>query len=203
MRPDAARSALVLLADRVVMWRGPSLTGTDVDLLVADGQRAAVEAVLADAGLARRADGHWASESGDVLLDLIAAGEWPRAYPGVDGVLRRAAREDPELPPVAAPEDRLLIFAADAVGGRPAAKLAAKLRPLAADPDVLARAGPLARAEGAIGLLRLAADPDALEASARRDALPYTRALLAALRSRCARSALRARVAARLAQKIR
>jgi hypothetical protein len=199
----AVRSTLARLGERVVMWRGPSLAGTDVDLLVAPGQREAVEEILGEAGLSRDEKGHWASAAGDVLLDLVGAGDWPRAYPAAAGVLGRARREDPELPPVAAPEDRLLIFAADAVAGRPASRLAAKLRPLAGDADVRARAATLARAERGAGLLSIAADPDALEGGARHDALPWRRALAAAARSARARAALATRLRAGAARRAR
>jgi hypothetical protein len=188
MNEQAAREVLARLADApVALWRGDSLAGHDVDLLVTGDWEGALRA----ASLAPRPDGHWVTPGGDVVVDPLPARDWPRHYPPADGVIARAERRDPELPPVAAADDRLAIFAADAVAGRSVAKLAAKMRAaLAEEPD----------AEPVLA-------PADLERWARRDALPMLRALGVVARMPRARHALLARARAggrrRLGQKKR
>jgi hypothetical protein len=190
MNEGAARDVLARLARApVVLWRGDSLSGADIDLLVTeDWQRA-----LSEASLAPRADGQWATADGDVLVDPLPAADWPRAYPPAGEVLARAERRDQRLPPVAAAGDRLAIFAADAVAGRSVTKLAPKMRAALAEAPGAGHGDPL---------LSIALDPDALEASARRDTLRWSRALRAAARSRRARHALVRRVRASAARRL-
>jgi hypothetical protein len=180
----AARELLERLAGApVVLWRGDSLTGSDIDLLVTGGW----EDALTAAGLQQRPDGHWANAAGDVIVDPLPAARWPRSYPPAAQVFARAARRDPALPPVAAADDRLAIFTADAVAGRSAAKLAPKLRAV------------LAEAPGA----RPALDPGDLESWARGDALPPARAIAVAARLPRARHALFARLRAGARRRLR
>ena len=72
-----------------------------------------------------------------------------------------------------------------------------RARRLLAAPATHERLKVLAAAEGMEALAALVADPDRLERSGRRGRLP-THAVLAALRSRAARAALRERIGARL-----
>ena len=179
MNEATARDLLARLADApVVLWRGDSLAGSDIDLLVSEGW----EEALRGAGLAPRADRHWTDAAGDVIVDPLPVADWPRSYPPAAGVIARATGR----PLVASAEDRTAIFVADAVAGRSMGKLAPKLREVGAE-DSLAQ-------------LVLTATP-------RRDALPWSRALLVALRApRTAHaliSRIRAAVARRTAQKNR
>ena len=175
MNEAAARALLVRLADApVVLWRGDSLSGSDIDLLVTGEW----EQALRDAGLAPRGDGHWANAAGDVIVDPVPLERWPRAYPPAGDVIARAAGR----PPVASEEDRREVFVAEAVGGRSMAKLEPKLRETAGG-------DPLAEL--------------VLRAVPRRDALPWRTALRVVARAPRTRHALLARVRSRLSQKKR
>lgn len=188
MDEQLAREVLAKLSGTdLVLWRTASVHGGDIDLLVPAGE----EGALATAGLEPAGDGHWKAAGGRVVADPFAVADWPRHYPVVDGVLRRAHRINPAAPRVAAPEDRLRILAADAVAGRPVEKLAWKMREALGD-----LAGPPA---GDDPLMKLARDPDALEAAAgRAGALPMRRALAVAMRAPRARWALVVRLRGRL-----
>src|SRR5439155_18346478 len=131
--------------------------------------------------LAARADGHWADPSGDLVVDPVDESDWPAAYPSVAGVAERASAAR-GTPPVAAPEDRVLIFAAEAVAGRPLATLLPKLRSLMGEGDAgagIAAAGldertlAIARSEQALSVARLGLDPDRIAGATVRGALSY------------------------------
>ena len=190
------------LGDRVIMWRGAELTGSDVDLLVLGGARGALESVLARDGLTAGPDGHWADPVGDLMIDLLDESDWPAAYPSAAGMTERAQAAG-GTPPVAAPEDRVLIFAAEAVAGRPLAKLLPKLRSLAGGGELAERALAVGRRERAASLARLGLDPDRIAGATVRGALSYRLALGAGLGSRRGRAALRTRLAATAARRLR
>jgi len=130
-------------------------------------------------------------------IDVLPAHRWPLGYPSLEGLVARSSDGDGALP-VAAPEDRLLIFAADALAGRPVAGLAARARDLLEDPDVLERLEAVAAGEGLMALAALISEPDRLVARARRGRLTYGTAARAAVQSPAARAALRSRLASRL-----
>jgi hypothetical protein len=162
----AARALLERLADApVVLWRGDSVSGSDIDLLVTGEW----EQALHDAGLVPRGDGHWANAAGDVIVDPLPVERWPRAYPPAAQVIARADGR----PPVASAADRTQIFVADAVGGRSMTKLAPKLRAVGGGDRVAA--------------LVLRAQP-------RRDALPWTSVLRVLVRAPRTAPALLARL---------
>ena len=206
MDEGAARALIALVAREVgpgaILWRGEGLGGSDVDLLVLPTAEARMAAALAGAGLrpALSDPGHvmWTHPNGtDVAIDVLAAAHWPQYYPSLEGLRERASAPNGDLP-VASAEDQLLILAAEAVGGRPLEKVLRKARVLVEAPGTRERLAALATAEGMEPLAALVADPARLERSGRRGRLPYPRALLAAVRSRAARAALRERVVARL-----
>ena len=200
---------LAEIAERVgsgaILWRGADLGGSDVDLLVLpDGARELAD-TLAREGLVPAAGdpGHvvW-SRPGLPPLDVLPASAWPSHYPDVAGVASRA-RARPGLPPVAADEDRALMFAAEAVAGKPVEKVARKLRAILAEPQARERIEEHAEREGARELAAVATDPDGLEAAARRGRLPYPRAAKVAARGPLARAALAARASARARRAVR
>ena len=208
MDEAAARGLMVEVAREVgagvILWRGAGLGGSDVDLLVLPGMEARLNATLARAGLrpALGDDGHlmWSDPNGpDVVVDVLTAAGWPAYYPSVEG-LRSRVTEGGELPPVASASDQLLIVAAEAVAGRPLAKVLRRARPLVEAADGRESLDGVARAEGLEPLADLVADPDRLQRRERKGRLPYAAAIATALRSRAARRALRARVAGRLAR---
>jgi hypothetical protein len=187
-----------------LLWRGSDLTGRDVDVLVTDRALADVAAVLRAAGLsaAGAADGHavWDDGAGALPpIDVLPGAAWPACYPGLTGVLERSTPAEPLR--VTSPEDRLLIFAAEAIMGRPLARVAAKARPLlTADSGVSRRLEALAASEDAgplahfvVGLAGREYPPGGR--------LTYRRALALATRSRPARAALRHRVRSRIARR--
>lgn len=206
MDEHAARALIALVAREVgpaaILWRGEGLGGSDVDLVVLPAAEARLAAALTAAGLrpALSDPGHvmWSyPDERDVAIDVLPAAAWPAYYPTLDGLRERASAANGGLP-VASPEDQLLIVAAEAVGGRPLEKVLRRARRLLAAPATHERLEVLAAAEGMEALAALVADPDRLERSGRRGRLPYPRAVLAALRSRAARAALRERIGARL-----
>src|SRR5206468_8253054 len=147
------------LGERTILWRGAEATGSDVDVLVLDGARGELDALLAQEGLERRDDGHWAAPDGQLIVDPVDEADWPPAYPAAAGIAARAEYLAGS-PPVASAADRMLIFAAEAVAGRPLAKLLPKLRALVERPEVVDDALALGASEGARSLARLAAEPD-------------------------------------------
>ncbi len=206
MDEGAARAVMTEVAREVgpaaVLWRGEGLGGSDVDLLVLPNAEARLNATLAGAGLrpALSDPGHvmWSMREGpEVEVDVLPAERWPSYYPSLDGLLARASDPD-ELPPVASAEDQLLIHAAEAVAGRPLAKVLRRVRPLLEASGAGERLQRVAAAEGLEPLAALVADPGRLERRGRKGRLPYPAALATALRSAAARRALRARVAGRL-----
>src|SRR5436305_13128043 len=102
----------------------------------------------------------------------MPAARWPRHYPALDDLRARASCPE-GWPLVAAEEDRLAIFAAEAVAGADLAHVAHRVRRLLGVPGVLERSRELARAERWQALLELVADPDALDRRARRGRLSY------------------------------
>jgi hypothetical protein len=199
---DRARAGEVLAAlgeqvgEGVLLWRGDQLTGSDIDVVALPGSEERLERSLAGAGLEHRDPGEWRAPDADVMVDVMHASDWPPEYPPLDGVAERSSAPSPGSPRVASAEDRLLVYAAEAVRGRDVAKLAHKARALLADPAVSERLRALAAAEGCTPLAELIADPDSLEARAQRGVLPYRRALGVALRCRGARAALARRARA-------
>ena len=180
-----------------LLWRGPDLSGSDIDVVVAAERTHDVARLLRDAGLspAPQDDGRvmWRSFAGDgVIIDAMPARAWPTWYPALDRVFDRASEEDAPLP-VASPGDRLLIRAAELVGGRPVEHIARKVRPLLAEPGAREELRQVAAEEDAEPLARLIAAMDALEPSAGPGPLSFARAAKVAARSGHARAALRAR----------
>lgn len=205
---DEARAREILEAlgraapGAVLLWRGTGLGGSDVDIVVLTGHDAVVARALRDSGLtaAPQDPGHvlWRLLPGEtVVVDALAAHGWPKMYPPLAGVVARSASR-PDGLAVAAPGDRLLIHAAEAVAGRPIGKVLRKVRPALGEPgagaslEALADTGPLRH------LAALVADPDRLAATARSGRLPVRAALAAGVRSTPGRAGLRARAAARL-----
>jgi thymidylate kinase len=197
MDEQRARGVMKVIGERVggsaLLWRGAEVTGSDIDLVVFPEGQYDFELLLGDLGLAKT-DGErlWRSREGDVAVDPLWAAEWPDWYPPLDGVRARAARH-PGLPPVAAPEDRLLIYAADAVRGKQVAKLAAKAQALIGDDGVRHRMLVIADSLGERALAQLIAEPERFLGDTRRGSLSYRRALAIGARSRLARRALVAR----------
>jgi thymidylate kinase len=183
----------------VVLWRGEQLSGADVDLLVlAWGDRLADS--LAEAGMSPRPgdSGHVVWDGADGLpVDVLSARAWPTFYPSLPGLASRLERGDHGLL-VAAPEDRLLMAAAEAVAGRPLERLARRVAPLLEVPGRRERLRQVAAQEGMLPLVALVDDPGRLSALARRGRLPYSRAAVVALRSGHARRALGTRLVRRL-----
>jgi hypothetical protein len=207
----AARALIATVAREVgpnaILWRGDALGGSDVDLVVLPSAEARLAATLAAAGLrpALSDPGHvmWTPPGGaDVAIDVLSAAHWPAYYPSLEGVRERASAADGGLP-VASAEDRLLIVAAEAVGGRPLEKVLRKARPLLEAPGTGDRLAALAAVERMEPLGALVRDPDRLARRARRGRLPYPSAVMAALRSDAARAALRERVAGRVGRRRR
>ena len=204
--PERARALLAHVAGalpgQVVLWRGTDLRGSDVDLLVLDESSDELERIFSDLGL-RRALGDprhvvWKSAvKGGFEFDVLVASAWPRYYPRLSGVLSRVS-EAGELPDVTSAEDRLLIFAAEAVAGRSLSKICARARQLLTEPGTRERLGSVGLSEGMSEFATLIADPDLLAQRTRRGRLPYRYAVAAAVRSKPARLALQARVQARI-----
>jgi len=189
------------VGEGALLWRGADLGGSDVDLVALRGSEGAIAAVLREERfLPTRGDpGHvfWRSEDGNaVAIDVLSWAAWPRYYPSLAGITARARRGEGPLP-VSSPEDRLLIFGAEAVAGRPLEKIARRARELLRDPEVRERLDALARTEGLEQLAAIVAEPDRLLRRGRWGRLPYTAALVAASRSHPARAALRRRVSVR------
>ncbi len=92
-------------------------------------------------------------------VDVLSAARWPSYYPSLEGLRTRASHAD-GLPPVASGSDQLLILAAEAVTGRPLAKVLRRARPLLEPPDERARLDRVAAAEGLRPLAAIVADPD-------------------------------------------
>ena len=206
MDEGAARALLAAVAgdvgDAALLWRGEDLDGSDVDLVVLPQAEARMSAVLAAAGLrpALSDPGHvmWSAQGGSgVMVDVLSAARWPAYYPPLERVRTRAEGGRAGLP-VASPEDRLLMLAAEAVTGRPLAKVVRRARRLVDSPDAPDRLARVASEEGLEPLAGLIEDPDRLARRERRGRLPYPHAAALALRSQAARSALRERIAARL-----
>lgn len=196
MDEQRARTVLARLADRpVLLWRGAGVGGSDIDLVVLPGGAAEVAATLRSEGLERRGR-LWSSSDGAVVVDPLPAARWPRAYPDLAEVLERASHPN-GLPAVASAEDRLLIYAADAVGGRPLEKLLAKAAPLLRERGAEDRLRELARRTGDLALAELIVRPP----RARRGRMPYGAAAMVALRSPRARRALAARARERLVER--
>jgi hypothetical protein len=182
---------------QAVLWRGPRIDGRDIDVAVAAAALPEVCDALREAGLqpAPGDPGHLVF-GGGLEVDLLPEGAWPAGLPAFAGVLRRARPEAGAPLPVASPEDRALVFCAEALAGRPVEKSLVRARALLEDPEVAGRARAVAREEGLEGLLALAdADPQAV---ARRGRLPWAPALRAAAGSPAARAVVARRAASRL-----
>jgi len=135
-------------------------------------------------------------EEAHLPLDVLEPLGWPSCYPSLDGVLARAREEEGLL--VASPEDRLLIFASDAVGGKRVQKLASRGTALLAEPGVRQRLAGLGAQERMGALVELAGALDRMEGTGRGGRLPWRRSVALGLRSSAARAALRDRLSARL-----
>ncbi len=188
--------------DDAILWRGPPAPGSDVDLLVLSSALPALGRELHSLRLEPSAGdpGHvvWRDPAGRTAeVDVLPARRWPAAYPSLEGLRARATRSEAGLA-LAAPEDRLLIFSADALEGRPVEKIAARAIDLLRERGVRERLERVAEEEGLGPLAALIGDPSNMLAHARRGRLPYGVAARLALRSRAARVVLRKRLAARL-----
>lgn len=188
----------------VLLWRGEGLDGSDVDVVVLEGNDAAVARALRDAGLtaAPQDPGHvlWRLLPGEtVVFDVLAAHAWPRMYPPLDGVVSRSGLRPGGLR-VASVEDRLLIHAAEAVAGWPIEKVLRKVRSALAQqppPDGLVMGARPAE------LAALVRDPDRLASRAPQGRLGFVAAVRAGARSPTGRAALRVRAADRVGIPVR
>ena len=196
---ELLKDLAAVAADQAILWRGGELDGSDVDLLVLPGARRTVASFLHARGLSPEPGdpGHvvWTGR-GLKPVDVLDGAAWPHHYPPLGAVVERLVSR-PGSPPEIAPEDRLLILAAEAVTGRPVEKVVRRARPLLERDGVPDRLAQRAREHGATPLAELIADPGALEGRARRGRLPYPQAARVALRSQPARHALMARAAGR------
>jgi len=185
--------------DGLLLWRGDHLDGSDVDMLALPRAEEPLRVGLRAAGLRPGPGdpGHTVWSDGGRPLDVLHASAWPRHYPSLDGLVARATREG-DLPRVASPEDRLLIYAADALTGRAIDKLVMRARPLVARPGAAQALREVAGEEGLELLASLIEDPEEMARRARRGRLPYTATVRLALRSDAGRSALRTRLQARV-----
>ena len=147
MDPAAVEQVLLAVArdagQHVLLWRGEDLSGNDVDVVVTPDGGAPVARALREAGLvpAPQEPGRvlWRRFPDlDVVVDVLAAHAWPSQYPPLGDVRRRASRGRSGLL-VAAPVDRVLVHAAEAVAGRAWPRTAARVVAALAD------AGPGAR----------------------------------------------------------
>lgn len=189
-----------LLGVGALLWRGPGGT-SDIDLVPVPGSEQALADSLRAAGLEpERGDpGHmmWRTRGEEHLpLDVLEPSAWPARYPPLGGVLARARDERGLL--VASPEDRVLIFAADAAAGRRVAKLAERAAPLLAEAGVRDRLAILGAQHRMEALARLAATLDRAEGTGRTGRLPWSQGLVLGVRSGAGRAALRDRLAGRL-----
>jgi len=196
---DEAQTAAVLDAlagavhEGIVLWRGAGLGGGDVDVVVMPGHDHAVARVLQEAGLSPAPQDpgrilwrRWPGET--VVIDVLAGHAWPAMYPSLEQVFA-GAEVDPHGWRVAGSADRALMFAAEAVAGWPAPKVARRLRAVLEDPGAVS--GLRDRANGgdrALGALAQAPERVAGER------LPLRDALAVAARSPRARAALKDRL---------
>ena len=189
--------------DGVVLWRGADLDGRDVDVAALPEAEDALAPVLLAHGYVARPepDGRivW-TRPGAAEIDVFPASRWPARYPPLERIASRAVSAGTPLP-VASAGDRLIVFAVDAVSGRPLDKLARKVRAALAEPGASESLDAVARAEGAGALADLVRDPGALAARAERGRLPYPAAARVALASPLARSALAERARGRLGRR--
>lgn len=187
------------LGEGTILWRGADLGGSDIDLIATAGSARALASFLHARGLAPEPGdpGHvvWTAP-GLKPFDVLDAEAWPRQYPALEAVTERVVRTG-DLPPEPAPEDRLLMLAAEAIAGRPVEKIVRRARPLLAADGVADRLAARAREQDATPLAGLIADPGGLERLARRGRLRYGHAARLAAASPRARFALLARVAGR------
>jgi hypothetical protein len=179
-----------------VLWRRDTLDGNDVDLIVRPGRDLAVVEALGSLGLApwpeRPGQTTWRAPGEEVVLDVWSSWAWPGVYPTLDGLLERAAPGVAGLD-VAAPEDRLLAFAIDAITGRSLASLRPRVVAALSQPGARERLEALARVERMSGPARLVSEllPD------EADVLPLRWAVRAGLGSKRGRMALRERLLGR------
>ena len=162
---------------RALLWRGPGLEGSDIDILVLPGGDDRLAEVLAGAslepGLAEGDRLVWSrpgSDQRELEVDVWRSRSWPEV-----GL------------PAASPEDRLLMLAAEAVAGKPLEKIVRRSRPLLQAHE---RLSVVARSEGLAPLAALIEDLDGLISTARRGRLPYWRAAATVVPSQQARAAL-------------
>jgi len=190
-----------LLDTRALLWRGPG-GRSDIDLVAVPGFEHGLADSLRAAGLAPRVGdpGHvmWHAPAGEqrLPLDVLEPGTWPGRYPPLGGVLARAHEERGLL--VASPEDRLLIFAADALAGRPVARLAERAAALLAQAGVADRLTKLGAEQRMKAPARLAARLDRVDGVGRGGRLPWRSGLACGAGSARGRAALRDRLVGRL-----
>ena len=67
------------LGDRLLLWRGPDLGGSDVDVLALPGAHAPVLEALRERGLAPSGT-MWTTADDAVRIHVFRAEEWPRSY---------------------------------------------------------------------------------------------------------------------------
>lgn len=201
MDPAAVEQVLLAVArdagQHVLLWCGEDLSGNDVDVVVTPDGGAPVARALREAGLvpAPQEPGRvlWRRLPDlDVVVDVLAAHAWPAQYPPLGDVRRRASRGRAGLL-VAAPVDRVLVHAAEAVAGRAWPRTAARVVAALADAgpgarEVLAQAERLDPALGRIARRAWAGS------AASQEHLPAREVARAVVRSPRARRALRARL---------
>ncbi|GHJ59984.1 hypothetical protein NOK12_25020 [Nocardioides sp. OK12] len=174
---DPAAVELVLagitrdVGTHLLLWRGEDLTGNDLDVVVLPGGGAPVARALRAAGLvpAPQDPGRvlWRRLPDlDVVVDVLADHAWPAMYPPLPDVRRRAAPGTLGLL-VAAPVDRVLVHAAEAVAGRPWSRCATRVRSVleasGEAAEVLAAARAVDPALGRIAGLAWSGDPATAE----------------------------------------
>jgi thymidylate kinase len=191
-----------------LLWRGPDLKGSDIDILLLPGGDDRLAAVLTAAGLepgqAELDRMVWSrpdSDGRELEVDVLRSRSWPWYYPSLAGVVNRSTPSEVGLR-AASPADRLLMLAAEALAGKSLEKIVRRSRPLLQTPRIRDQLTKVARSEGLAPLAALIEDIDGLIATARRGRLPYRRAAPIAIRSRQARAALVERLWATVRRRI-
>src|SRR4051794_29544764 len=187
-----ARGLLTMLAREipgsVALWRGSSLAGSDVDVLVMEGAEHRVARLLRAEGLspAPQPDGRvmWRAFDGSGgIIDAPPPPPRPPPYPSPPGGRGRLVHGAPDVP-VAPTGDQLLVRAAELIGGREVDHIARKLEPLLSQPGARDELAAVAASAGEPQMAALVADPVRLTSMAVRNRIPYGRAAAIALCSR-------------------
>ncbi|GAC1318317.1 MAG: hypothetical protein NVSMB25_07610 [Thermoleophilaceae bacterium] len=191
------REASASAPDRLLLWRG-SVHGSDVDVLALPGARENLQRVLRKNGLSPNEEAHGRTEwlGCDLPIDVLSWDSWPDWYPSLAGMSARSHPVGDGLRAASA-EDICLVLAVEAVLGRPAERLVARLRAALeqTDPESLRR---VATDEGARTLSAIAKHPEVLLRLNVRGRLPYAWSALIAVSCPRARPAIRHRLRQRL-----